>query len=76
MGAALAFFTTFSLAPLLLIVISVAGFVFGEDAARGEIQAQLHALMGERGASAAQRSAVQVLLNRAPMALASKEGFL
>lgn len=54
MGAALAFYTTFSLAPLLLIVISVAGFVFGEDAARGEIQAQLHALMGARGASAVQ----------------------
>ncbi len=54
MGAALAFYTTFSLAPLLLIVISVAGLVFGEDAARGEIHAQLHALMGERGASAVQ----------------------
>lgn len=54
MGAALAFYTTFSLAPLLLIVISVAGFVFGEDAARGEIQTQLRSLMGERGASAVQ----------------------
>jgi len=34
-------YTMFSLAPLLLIVISVAGLVFGEAAARGEIQAQL-----------------------------------
>lgn len=54
MGAALAFYTLFSLAPLLLIVISVAGLVFGEVAARGEITAQLGSLMGERGASAVQ----------------------
>jgi membrane protein len=57
MGAALAYYTMFSLAPLLLIVISVAGLVFGEDAARGEIRAQLQDLMGEQGAGA-----VQVLL--------------
>lgn len=54
MGAALAYYTMFSLAPLLLIVVSVAGMVFGEDAARGEIQAQLQGLMGEQGASAVQ----------------------
>ncbi len=54
MGAALAFYTMFSLAPLLLIVVSVAGLVFGEDAARHEIQAQLQDLMGERGAGAVQ----------------------
>lgn len=54
MGAALAYYTMFSLAPLLLIVVSLAGLVFGEDAARGEIQAQLQDLMGERGASAVQ----------------------
>lgn len=54
MGAALAYYTMFSLAPLLLIVIAVAGLVFGEDAARGEIQAQLSALMGQGGAGAVQ----------------------
>ena len=54
MGAALAFYTLFSLAPLLLIVVSVSGLVFGEDAARGEIQAQLQDLMGDRGAGAVQ----------------------
>jgi membrane protein len=54
MGAALAYYTLFSLAPLLLIVISVAGLVFGEAAARGQIQAQLDALMGQRGALAVQ----------------------
>jgi len=54
MGAALAYYTVFSLAPLLLIVVSVSGLIFGEDAARGEIQAQLQDLMGERGAGAVQ----------------------
>jgi membrane protein len=54
MGAALAYYTMFSLAPLLLIVISVAGLVFGEAAARGEIQLQLDTLMGPRSASAVQ----------------------
>jgi len=54
MGAALAYYTMFSLAPLLLIVISVAGLVFGQDAARGEIQMQLSSLMGDRGAGAIQ----------------------
>ena len=57
MGAALAYYTMFSLAPLLLIVVSVAGLVFGEDAARGEIQAQLQDLMGQQSAGAGKRSA-------------------
>jgi membrane protein len=46
MGAAIAYYTVFSLAPLLLIVISVAGIFFGAEAARGEIVAQLAGLMG------------------------------
>lgn len=54
MGAALAYYTVFSIAPLLLIVISVAGLVFGRDAARGEIFAQLSGLMGAQGAMAVQ----------------------
>jgi len=54
MGAALAYYTMFSIAPLVLIVISVAGLVFGEQAARGEIIDQLRALMGAEGARAVQ----------------------
>ena len=54
MGAALAFYTMFSIAPLLLIVISVAGFFFGEEAARGEIFFQLQDLLGAPGAMAVQ----------------------
>jgi len=52
MGAALSYYTLFSLAPLLLIVVSVAALVFGEDAARGEVFGQLQGLLGDEGASA------------------------
>lgn len=51
MGAALAYYTAFSLAPLLLIVISIAGLVFGADAARGEIFGQLRNTMGDSAAA-------------------------
>jgi membrane protein len=54
MGAALAYYTLFSIAPLLLIVISIAGLVFGPDAARGEIFEGLRDLIGDQGAAAAQ----------------------
>ncbi|MEZ0232267.1 MAG: YihY/virulence factor BrkB family protein [Methylophilaceae bacterium] len=54
MGAALAYYTIFSIAPLLLIVISITGIIFGQDAARGEITGQLQNLMGEQGALAVQ----------------------
>ncbi len=52
MGAALAYYTAFSLAPLLLIVIAIAGLVFGAEAARGEIFGQLTGLMGSEAAAA------------------------
>jgi membrane protein len=54
MGAALAYYTLFSLAPLLILVISIAGLVFGADAARGQLVAQLGGLIGEEGAAAIQ----------------------
>ena len=54
MGAALAFYTLFSIAPLLLVVLSITGFVFGLEAARGEIAGQLQNLMGEQSAMAVQ----------------------
>ena len=54
MGAALSYYTLFSVAPLLLIVIAIAGMAFGQDAARGQIFWQLHELVGEGGATAIQ----------------------
>ena len=54
MGAALAYYTIFSVAPLLVIVIAVAGFFFGEAAVQGELVMQLRDLFGEQGANAVQ----------------------
>jgi membrane protein len=54
MGAALAYYTMFSMAPLLLIVISIAGLAFGDEAARGEIFSQLEGMLGPSGALAVQ----------------------
>jgi membrane protein len=53
-GAALAFYTVFSLAPILLLSIAIAGIFFGEPAARGEIFEQIRDLIGPAGAAAVQ----------------------
>ena len=53
-GAAIAYYTIFSLGPVLLIVVAVAGLVFGEDAARGALDDQLRGLMGDQAAEAVQ----------------------
>jgi membrane protein len=52
MGAALSYYSLFSIAPLLLIVIGIAGLVFGHDAARQAILDQLSGLMGDQTAQA------------------------
>lgn len=75
MGAALAYYTLFSVAPLLLIVVAIAGMVFGQDAARGEIEAQLSALMGESSALAVQELLVSVR-KPAPSLAAAVVGFV
>ncbi|PSB52688.1 ribonuclease BN [filamentous cyanobacterium Phorm 6] len=54
LAAALAYYTVFSLAPLLIIVIAIAGLVFGADAAQGQIVAQLQSLIGKDGAQTIQ----------------------
>jgi membrane protein len=51
LGAALAFYTLFAIAPVLVIVVALAGFVFGAEAAQGQIVRQFQGLMGTQGAS-------------------------
>lgn len=53
-GAALAYYTLFSLAPLMIIVLAIAGAVFGQDAARGAMFDELDMLVGPAGAEAIQ----------------------
>jgi membrane protein len=54
LGAALAFYTMLSLAPLLVVSIGVAGFIFGEKAAQDQVVAQIRALVGSDGGRAIQ----------------------
>jgi membrane protein len=53
-GAALAFYTLFSMTPILLLAISIAGYFFGVQAAQGEIIGQIQGLVGPNGAQAVQ----------------------
>jgi membrane protein len=52
MGAAMAYYTVFSLAPLLLISIGIVSLAFGKEAARGQIMEQLQGLVGPTGGKA------------------------
>src|SRR3546814_20008808 len=54
MGAAIAFYTLFSLAPLLVLVVAVAGFDWGDEAAQGAMDEQLRGILGEDSAGAVQ----------------------
>jgi len=49
-GAAIAFYSFFSVAPLLVIALAIAGLVFGQQAAEGALAQQLQGLLGETGA--------------------------
>ena len=52
LGAALAFYTIFSVAPILIIAVAIAGYVFGTDVAQTEVLSQLRGLTGDAGAAA------------------------
>ena len=54
LGASLAYYTLFALAPILVVAIGVAGLVFGADAVRGEVVGQIEGLVGRQGAEAVQ----------------------
>src|SRR5688572_31009192 len=54
LGASLAYYTLFAIAPVLLVATAIAGMVFGPEAVRGEIVGQLDQLVGREGALAVQ----------------------
>ena len=54
MGASVAFYTVFSIAPLFLIVLAIAGFCFGPEAAHKQLFGQIQGLVGSQGAEAIQ----------------------
>ncbi|MCU6500050.1 YihY/virulence factor BrkB family protein [Rugamonas sp. A1-17] len=53
-GAALAFYTLFSMAPILVLVLAIAGWFYGPQAARGQLFGELRGLVGAQGAEAVQ----------------------
>ena len=54
LGASLAYYTLFAIAPVLLVAIAIAGLAFGTEAVRGEIVGQIDHLVGREGARAVQ----------------------
>jgi membrane protein len=52
LGAAVAYYTVFSLAPLFIIAVAIAGLIFGREAAQGQIFEQLRVLIGQTSAAA------------------------
>ena len=60
LAAALAYYTLFSMAPLLVVAVGIAGLVFGEEAVRGQIFDQLRGLVGDQSAAAVQTAVAAV----------------
>jgi membrane protein len=52
LGAALAYYTVFSIVPLLIVIIGIIGLVFGQEAAQSAIMSQISAFMGEQSSAA------------------------
>ncbi|AGB45271.1 putative membrane protein [Mesorhizobium australicum WSM2073] len=74
-GAAMAFFAVTSLGPILLLVVAIAGLVFGQGAARNAVAGQLTGLMGSQGADVIQ-SALQSASNPSSGAIATIVGLV
>ena len=74
-GAAIAYYTVTSMAPVLLIVIAIAGFVFGTEAAQGAIVEQLSGMMGAQSAEMVQ-SMIQSAGNRGAGTVATIVGIV
>jgi membrane protein len=73
MSAALAYYTAFSMAPLLLLIMAIAGLAFGKEAAQGQIMNQLTGLMGKQSAGMIQ-SMIQAAHKPAQGAIATVIG--
>jgi len=76
LGAALAYYTILSLAPLLLICASIAGMVFGQNAVRGQIYWQIRAVAGHEGAAFVQDVLKSATMHSASGIIAAIAGFL
>jgi membrane protein len=75
MGASLAYYTLFALAPILVVAIAIGGLVFGAEAVRGEIVGQIQGLVGLEGGKAVQ-AMLEGAAHRGSSLLASGAGIL
>ncbi|KOS05359.1 ribonuclease BN [Flavobacterium akiainvivens] len=55
LSASLSYYTVFSMAPLLLLIISLAGAIFGQEASEGRVFAEIHDLIGDQAAAQIQQ---------------------
>jgi membrane protein len=76
LAAALAYYTTFSIAPLLVIAIAAAGLFFGAEAARREVSAQLSGLLGPPAAQILEMTVASARRNESAGVLATVVGFV
>ncbi len=76
LAAALSYYTVFSLPPLLVIALAISGAVFGDEAARGEVQKQIRGLIGEDGGAAIQAMIENARREDSQSGLATGLGFL
>ena len=76
MGAALAFYTMFAIAPILVIAVAVAGYAFGPQVAETQVLEQLSALIGDTGAVRGHRQTRQALADAAVPDLQGQGGDL
>jgi membrane protein len=74
-GASIAFYTITSIAPVLFIVVAIAGLAFGQDAARGAIAEQVDDLMGKESADLLQ-NAIKSAADRSSGVLATVVGLV
>jgi membrane protein len=76
LAAALSYYALFAIAPLLVIVIAIAGLFFGEEAARGQIVGQVQGLVGEQSAQTIQEMVANAGSNRSTGILATVVGIV
>jgi membrane protein len=76
LASSLAYYTVFSIAPLLVIAIAISGAVFGAEAAQNEVSSQLRGLLGPAGAEVVELTVKNAGQNQASGALASILGIL
>jgi membrane protein len=76
LGAALSYYTVFSLAPLLLLVISIAGLFWGREAAQGQVFGQIAGLIGRESAETVQTALAEIHKKQSGSIISTILGFV